>query len=46
MVSCGSLGAQYYVGDDVERSDQRAIELFRQGCDGGDLYSCLMLDEI
>ena len=43
MLGCGGLGAMYEYGNGVEKNEQKAAELYKKACDGGEMLGCANL---
>ena len=43
MQGCGHLGFMYEYGNGVEKNEQKAVELYKKACDGGEVHGCTNL---
>ena len=43
MAGCTNLGIMYANGDGVEKNEQKAVELYKKACDGGEMAGCTNL---
>jgi hypothetical protein len=44
--ACDSLGSLYLLGEGVEQDNMRAVAFYKKACDGGNQYSCYMVEKI
>ena len=40
MFDCSYLGAMYEYGNGVEKNQQKAAQLYKKACDGGNMRGC------
>ena len=46
MLGCNNLGVMYEKGNGVEKNEQKAVQLYKKACDGGEMLGCRNLDII
>ncbi len=45
-IGCTNLGYMHFNGEFINRDEEKAIELFHKGCDGGDYRGCLEIGDL